>query len=504
MLISVIIPAYNCIESLKPTVESILSSGLTDYDILIIDDGSTDATAFVCDEICAEFDNIRCIHQNNAGVSAARNTGLKNAKGDYVFFFDADDTVEPNALKNAESIIKEHHPDMLMFGMNFDYYHKGRRYRRESLTYPEEGIMTLEDVKNNFSVLYDCNMLTPVWNKIIKREILIHNDIRFDTSLIIMEDFLFTLKALAFCNKIYSLPKAIYCYRQEDEWLKAYKRLKKIEDIEQITQRIETSLNVLCISNKEVFLERIYLMLLEQKMYLSSIREIKEMVSTHKSGKYSSAAEFENVIEIYFMNRYKRFRHKCAVVIRCILSNRKLKMSDFQKDLYRYYGNNRSLRTFLIVPLEIKYLKIFRSYQASKNLLFKKFYGFRLLRLSRRTQMQIPGNTSIGPGFYIGHCGRIIINSNAVIGSNVNIATGVTIGQENRGKRKGCPIIGNNVWIGANAVIVGKVHIGDDTLIAPLAYVNFDVPEHSIVIGNPAKIISCENATRGYIENTVC
>lgn len=77
------------------------------------------------------------------------------------------------------------------------------------------------------------------------------------------------------------------------------------------------------------------------------------------------------------------------------------------------------------------------------------------------------------------------------------------IGQENRGKRKGTPIIGNEVWIGANAVIVGNVKIGNDVLIAPLSYVNFDVPDHSIVVGNPAKIISKEYATKDYINNKI-
>ena len=77
------------------------------------------------------------------------------------------------------------------------------------------------------------------------------------------------------------------------------------------------------------------------------------------------------------------------------------------------------------------------------------------------------------------------------------------IGQENRGKRKGTPIIGNEVWIGANAVIVGKINIGNNVLIAPLSYVNFDIPSNSIVIGNPAKIIPRENATEGYIENAI-
>lgn len=77
------------------------------------------------------------------------------------------------------------------------------------------------------------------------------------------------------------------------------------------------------------------------------------------------------------------------------------------------------------------------------------------------------------------------------------------IGQENRGKRKGTPIIGNEVWIGANAVIVGNVKIGNDVLIALLSYVNFDVPDHSIVVGNPAKIISKEYATKDYINNKI-
>ena len=77
----------------------------------------------------------------------------------------------------------------------------------------------------------------------------------------------------------------------------------------------------------------------------------------------------------------------------------------------------------------------------------------------------------------------------------------MTIGQENRGARKGAPVIGDNVWIGANAVIVGKIEIGNNVLIAPNAYINSDVPDDSIVIGNPAKIIHNEKATEGYIQN---
>ena len=84
-----------------------------------------------------------------------------------------------------------------------------------------------------------------------------------------------------------------------------------------------------------------------------------------------------------------------------------------------------------------------------------------------------------------------------------NIGKGVIIGRENSGKRKGAPVIGDEVWIGINAVIVGNIHIGNDVLIDPNAYVNFDVPDHSIVIGNPAMIKHCDYATEGYINNKV-
>ena len=79
----------------------------------------------------------------------------------------------------------------------------------------------------------------------------------------------------------------------------------------------------------------------------------------------------------------------------------------------------------------------------------------------------------------------------------------MTIGQENRGRRKGVPVIGNRVWIGVNSTIVGGITIGDDVLIAPNSYVNCDIPAHSVVFGNPCIIKQREKATEGYINNTV-
>ena len=123
--------------------------------------------------------------------------------------------------------------------------------------------------------------------------------------------------------------------------------------------------------------------------------------------------------------------------------------------------------------------------------------------LAKRHGIEISPSTKIGKGFYIGHPYNITINPNAIIGDNVNIHRGVLIGQENRGDRKGTPIIGSEVWIGVNAVIVGKVNIGDNVLIAPNSYVNCDVPSNSVVFGNPCQIKHSKSATAYYVNNKV-
>lgn len=121
----------------------------------------------------------------------------------------------------------------------------------------------------------------------------------------------------------------------------------------------------------------------------------------------------------------------------------------------------------------------------------------------RRRLIDLSVDTQIGAGCYFGHASGITINPRAVIGCNANIHKGVTIGRENRGERKGAPTIGDNVWIGVGAVIVGSVRIGNDVLIAPNSFVNRDVPDHSVVIGNPCTIHRRPRATEGYINNTI-
>jgi serine O-acetyltransferase len=130
---------------------------------------------------------------------------------------------------------------------------------------------------------------------------------------------------------------------------------------------------------------------------------------------------------------------------------------------------------------------------------------FRLLhhRFFYKYGIQIPVATKIGKGLFIAHFGNVVVHTYAVLGDNCNLSHGITIGQANRGKRKGCPTIGNRVWFGTGCVVVGKITIGDNVVIAPNAYVNFDVPADSIVIGNPGRVIPRKDATLGYVESVM-
>jgi serine O-acetyltransferase len=173
-------------------------------------------------------------------------------------------------------------------------------------------------------------------------------------------------------------------------------------------------------------------------------------------------------------------------------------------DLFRYgglIGIKGFIRGFFLIPgFRFMYLnrKVF-NYRRFSILWF--IFFFLLRRYSFKYGFQIPYVTEIGEGFYIGHHGTIIINGEAKIGKNCNVAAGVTIGQTNRGKLKGCPNIGDNVWIGIGSVIVGNITIGSNVLVAPNTYINFNVPSNSLVIGNPGKIIRKNNPTEGYITN---
>lgn len=179
-------------------------------------------------------------------------------------------------------------------------------------------------------------------------------------------------------------------------------------------------------------------------------------------------------------------------------------------DLFRYRGQT-NWRAFLSAYLRepgfrfTYFLRKTADYSGRKKSLGIFLYLYYRIQLNRyrfKYGFEISPTTSIGPGLYIGHFGGVVVSPQAVLGANVNIAHGVTLGAASRGPRTGAPTLEDRVWVGANAVLVGKITIGHDALIAPGAYVNFDVPSMAVVLGNPGKVVSNEGSV-GYVNRTL-
>lgn len=170
-------------------------------------------------------------------------------------------------------------------------------------------------------------------------------------------------------------------------------------------------------------------------------------------------------------------------------------------DLYRYNclkGFKGFVKGMMIPGFKFTYF-LRKAGESNKLSITGFIYKVILKHYSHKYGFQISPETNIGGGLFIGHFGTIVINKYASLGRNCNIAHGVTIGKANRGKLKGYPTIGNNVWIGTNTVIVGNINIGSNVLISPCSFINFDIPDNSLVIGNSIK--HRDNPTEGYIRN---
>ena len=338
MLVSVIIPAFNCEKSIKLTVHSIVSSGLTDYEIVIVNDGSTDNTAAICNSLCAKYSFIKYSEQENSGVSAARNRGINIATGEYIMFFDADDTAEENIFLECVDIIRNQKPDILVYGMSFDYYKNGKCYRRDKLVPEQTGKLNKTKIKAEFESLYSTNSLSSACNKIYRRDLISDNNILFNTKYFLMEDFLFSLECLKVCENIYCLPKALYCYKLSENEKNAFNRLKRIDDLCEYVLPFKTAINELAFDEYgNILFNNFFFMILSQKMYYANKKDIKKIAENLKSNELFNEFKPDEIPAIYrgffkdieearyfkirLLNLKTQARHKIAVLVKSILKS---------------------------------------------------------------------------------------------------------------------------------------------------------------------------------------
>ena len=190
-MISIIVPVYNCIRSLPRCIGSIQSQTLTDWELLLVDDGSTDGSSSLCDQFVTSDNRIHVFHKPNGGVSSARNMGLDHAQGEYVMFCDSDDWVEPEWCEQLYLAAAEN-PGCLPV---CNYY----RSAPDCETINRKGqCQAIEDriAKEDFFSLNQFELLGIPWNKIFRRTILEENRIRFRPNLSLGEDLIFNLDYL--------------------------------------------------------------------------------------------------------------------------------------------------------------------------------------------------------------------------------------------------------------------------------------------------------------------
>lgn len=172
-----------------------------------------------------------------------------------------------------------------------------------------------------------------------------------------------------------------------------------------------------------------------------------------------------------------------------------------KNDFHRY--NESSILKLYFKDIGFRYLYHYRHLIFSKKFFgLKLFHKARVFSLSHKTGIEI-FSKNVDEGILLLHPYNITVNSSAKIGKNVTLLKGCTIGSVKEGKKAGVPIIKDNVYIGLNSTIVGNITIEEDVLICANTFVNFDVPAHSIVIGNPAVIHHKFNATKEYINNPI-
>ncbi|WP_118976662.1 serine O-acetyltransferase [Taibaiella koreensis] len=172
-------------------------------------------------------------------------------------------------------------------------------------------------------------------------------------------------------------------------------------------------------------------------------------------------------------------------------------------DLKRYRGR-ASFKDGVIAYLRVSGFRFMFwhriAHRCRSNKALYLFPWLVLSRLKYKYGYDIPAETHIEPGFYIGHFGGIVVSPLAKIGRNCNISQGVTIGFNPRGKRQGYPVLGNEVYIAPGAKIIGRVTIGNNVAIGANAVVLDDLPDNSVAAGNPARVVST-NGAAGYIIN---
>ena len=207
-MVSIIVPIYNAEQYLRRCVDSILNQEYTDYELLLVNDGSTDASGDICEEYGDRDPRVIVIQKENTGVSDSRNRALDRARGKYLQFLDSDDWITPDATRLFVRAAEEYGCDMVIS----DFYRVVGERLSPKGDIEEEGVLTREEfaahmMENPADFYYGV-----LWNKLYRRDIVEEHKLRMDTNINWCEDFMFNLEYIRYAKVFYALHAPIYYY----------------------------------------------------------------------------------------------------------------------------------------------------------------------------------------------------------------------------------------------------------------------------------------------------
>lgn len=216
MKVSIVIPVYNVEKYLPCCLDSVLAQEYTDYEAILVDDGSTDNSPAICDEYAVKDGKFRVIHQENGGLSHARNTGVKASDGDYIFFLDSDDCIHPKAISTMVSLAQKNDAALIQMNIesvpeNFNDYTRDAKGDYKVFHFDTvDGLYNID--RDNKQIVEDIRLITlVVWTKLYRRDLFetlsFPEDIKLHEDQMVAHRFIVQAKGIVLCRA------ALYFYR---------------------------------------------------------------------------------------------------------------------------------------------------------------------------------------------------------------------------------------------------------------------------------------------------
>lgn len=244
--ISVIIPIYNREKYITQCIKSIMKQSFKNIEIICVNDGSTDSSLKILEELQKKDKRIVIIDKKNSGVCSARNIGLEKAKGNYILFVDGDDWIEPTCIEECYNKVTKFNLDMVSFGFIKKYTDNSKNeITMDLVEFKENDIIS---GKEYFKNLLNFKASVVVWNKLLKKEIILKNNIKFLEKITVTEDVLFLANLTKYLNKIGKIDKVFYNYRMGENNGTGNIKEKYMEDASIVFSEI----NKLYLTEKEI------------------------------------------------------------------------------------------------------------------------------------------------------------------------------------------------------------------------------------------------------------